>query len=129
MSHSIELSNYGFVSEKMSLWPTSEIQERADLALIHADMLTVNLLNDRRLGIANTAFGVNQNESQVLKLATRFAYCCACGRFSAPSLDHLKNEIVKLGRKLCSKFFDSTMAEAIRFVAHEPEFMKEQRVW
>ncbi|QCJ72166.1 hypothetical protein C9446_20395 (plasmid) [Providencia heimbachae] len=81
MSHSIELSNYGFVSEKMSLWPVSEIQERADLALIHADMVTVSLLNDRGLGIANTAFGVNQNESQVLKLATRFAYCCACGRF------------------------------------------------
>lgn len=129
MSHSVELSIYGFVSEKMSLWPTSAIQEKADLVFIHSDMLTVKLLNDRGLGIANTAFGVNQNESQVLKLATRFAYCCACGRFSEPSFDLLKNEIVMLGRKLCSKFFDSTIAEAIRFVAHEPEFMKEQRVW
>lgn len=129
MSHSVELSIYGFVSENMPLWPTSDVQEQADLALIHSDMLTVKLLNDRGLGIANTAFGVNQNESQVLKLATRFAYCCACGRFSDQSLDLLKKEIVMLGRELCSKFFDSTMAEAIRFVAHEPEFMKEQRVW
>ncbi|WP_277850684.1 hypothetical protein [Moellerella wisconsensis] len=45
MSHSIELSNYGFVSEKMSLWPVSEIQERADLALIHADMVTLICFN------------------------------------------------------------------------------------
>ncbi len=60
MSHSVELSIYGFVSEKMRLWPTSDVQEQADLALIHSDMLTVKLLNDRGLGIANTAFGINQ---------------------------------------------------------------------
>ena len=92
-------------------------------------MITIKLLNDRGIGIGQTASGVTRNEWHVLKLATRLGYCSACGRFASTSLTSLRDEIVMLGREICSKYFDSSMAEAIRFVAHEPEFINEQRIW
>ncbi|WP_434526518.1 hypothetical protein [Photorhabdus asymbiotica] len=129
MSFPINEDAYGFVSDEMSLWPCFPEHEEIDLTLIHADMMTVKLLNDRSIGTSQTAFGVTQNESQVLRLATRLGYCCACGRFAGSQFDALKDEIIGLGREMSSKYFDSSMAEAVRFVAHEPEFIKGQRVW
>lgn len=129
MFHCDENSIYGFVSSNMSLWPDISLDDKEDLKLLIADLTTIEILQKKGIGCQMTSFGVTLNESKVLLLATRYAYCCSCGRFNSDDLQNLKNAFLEAGMSFCPDFFMHTVAYASRFVATEPEFMRHQRVW
>ncbi len=118
---------YGFVSGSMNIWPSSNSDDLSDLLLISNDMETIKILESKGIGIHQTSFGVTLNQSKALMLASRLAYCCSCGRFSDRKLDALKSKIVEDGVTICSKLFNQAMSEAVRFVANESDFMRQQK--
>ncbi|MBQ0600803.1 hypothetical protein J7S78_13480 [Klebsiella oxytoca] len=120
---------YGFVSGAMQIWPESYSKDLDDLLLIATDMNTIKILESKGIGNHQTCFGVTLNESKALMLGTRLAYCCSCGRFSDSRLDDLKNKIVEDGTHICPRYFNQTVSEAVRFVALESDFMRQQSTW
>lgn len=120
---------YGFVSGAMQIWPESYSKDWDDLLLIATDMETIKILASKGVGNYQTSFGVTLNESKALMLGTRLAYCCSCGRFSDSRLDDLRNKIVEDGANICPRYFNQTMSEAVRFVALESDFMRQQSTW
>ncbi|HAZ7870801.1 TPA: hypothetical protein J7103_004113 [Escherichia coli] len=113
----------------MDIWPSSSSNDLSDLLLISHDMETIKILESKGIGTHHTSFGVTLNQSKAIMLATRLAYCCSCGRFSDRKLDDLKSEIVENGVSICPGFFNQAMSEAMRFVASEPDFMRQQKRW
>lgn len=120
---------YGFVSGKMHIWPKTYSKDLDDLLLMATDMDTIKILASKGVGNHLTSFGVTLNESKALMLGTRLAYCCSCGRFSDSRLDDLKNKIIQAGASICPRYFNQTMSEAVRFVALESDFMRQQLTW
>ncbi|PHM72212.1 hypothetical protein [Xenorhabdus sp. KJ12.1] len=119
---------YGFVSTNMKIWPCSFDRDQTDLELLVNDMLTIILLKYRGIDSSQTSFGVTLNGSKALIIGTRFAYCCACGRFSDGRLNDLKNKIFEAGQKICPRYFNQTVSEVMHFAALEPDFMRKQHI-
>lgn len=129
MNDYVENAIYGFVSENMTIWPCSFDQDVSDLNLLASDMETILILQGKGIGCTMTSFGITLNESKVLMLATRLAYCNSCGRFTDVRLNGIINTIMESGLKLSPRLFLQTMSEATRFVTSEPDFMRKQRTW
>lgn len=129
MFHSESEDIYGFVSGGMSLRPQSYERDLQDLNLLLADMITINILNERGIGTHKTVFHVTQNESKALMLITRLVYCQSGGRFSHHECTYLVDQIYAFGHKLSVDHFEAAMNEAKRFIANEADFMKQQSIY
>lgn len=129
MFSSDENAIYGFVSTDMNLWPQSVKQDEIDLNLLIGDLATIEILQRKGIGCEQTSFGITLNQSKALMLATRFAYCCSCGRFTDVQHDALKHTLVDMGTYLSPTFFMEYYSKALLFASSEPEYMLGQQVW